>query len=188
MPGELKDDKLKIMVDIETLSLSHNPAIVQIAAAPWTFEAGIQENVFNAKIDISCYKKPEFKDFDCDLDTVKWWMQQDKSAQVFSGERNIKEALQEFSDYLSQFDKKETRIWCQGASFDFPKLNYAFKVFDLPTPWLFYRERCSRTFLELAPNIGYRPKTTHDALQDVRDQIKNCCEAWSLMPKGQTSR
>lgn len=183
MPNELKNDPLKLMVDIETLGLDHNAAIVQISAAPFTFEAGVQEdNVFDAKIDIACYKKPAYKNFDIDMNTLKWWMKQSNSATVFDGKKELDTAIAEFADYVKTFPESTT-IWCQGLSFDIPKLSFACKEFGVTVPWKFWNERCSRAFLAMAPDIGPSRRASHDALQDVKDQIQNCCVAWSLLNK-----
>lgn len=74
---------LDITIDLETLSLSPDAAIVQVAAVPWnrhthTSDAGgpfDYNDPFNAHVSVNSCIRDGFR---IDEDTLKWWKEKDK--------------------------------------------------------------------------------------------------------------
>ncbi len=146
---------LDVTIDLETLSLSPNAAIVQIAAIPWNRFAPlspfINEVNFEGYVDVrSCIRDG----FSVDTDTVKWWNRQDGEIKdvVFGNTPNeLKDILEAFSRWLE--DLKETTkvktvsLWAQGTDFDIAILRNAFARYKLSFPVDHSFIRDARTFI-----------------------------------------
>lgn len=117
--------KIQVTVDLETLGRSDGAAIVQIAAIAFTKEDGLIDT-FEANIDFD-----SVKDYEVEMDTVLWWLKQEKEAQeqVFEsvGRIPFRVALFDLEQWFSHVSGgEEFNIW-QHSSFDAPKINYAFR-------------------------------------------------------------
>ena len=109
------------------------------------------------------------------IDTVMWWMKQDQKARdrVADGGVDIKRVLNCFK----VGGRKDTRIWCNGASFDFPILTAAYEAAGMQAPWPYYNERCYRTMKGGVPRDAYDkclipPAVAHNALYDAISQAR----------------
>lgn len=147
--------KLNVVVDIETLSLRPDAAIISIAAVP--FLLGAQEIQDCVKYNfsgvpafdeltkgVSCPEEylPFYETIDAtscamaglafDMETVKFWSEMSdasKSAILDTPRVSIRQALEDFVDYLNNLKGKnqadELVIWIQGSDFDIPVLKNA---------------------------------------------------------------
>lgn len=147
--------KINVVVDIETLSLRPDAAIISIAAVPFMLDKESLDNndkygytgvpAFDEMTkDISCPEEyAHFYDTidatSCamagmafDMETVKFWSEmpdEAKSAIMEIPRVSIRQALEDFVAYLenlkAQHKADELIIWVQGSDFDIPVLKNA---------------------------------------------------------------
>lgn len=197
-----------VMLDLETLSTQANAAIIGIGAV-WFDPHGEQFKAESAQeaaefgtslpydrfplcferiIDIqSCLDAG----FAVSASTLKWWSEQSDEARrvAFSGEVGLREALNDFADFLtmvsinwpqggdSPVQRDQVCVWGHGPAFDNAILANAYRQMGYPQPWSFRNDRCNRTFLALAeerlekvmPEL-VRVGTLHNALDDAITQ------------------
>lgn len=192
---------LDVMIDIETLSLSANAAIIQIAAKPFRLDGnevilGTDKNgkdvcdEFTIDIDAtSC----AMYGFDFDKCTIEWWRKNVPANEHFKSVHYaccIAFALESFADALTSWKEvtgsDEIVVWSQGSDFDIAVLRNAFRVVfgnEDKLPWKYNNVRDARTyFLEAArlfePDVEdpysliKTDGTKHDALCDCEWSIK----------------
>ena len=159
-----------VMVDLETLGTTADAAIISIGAVRFDLESDeIDDNGFYASISIesnAVFKRTISED------TLKWWMQQSKEAQVVFTEPKVSlyAALVDFSDWIKSFETADVFMWSNGADFDLPMLIHAYDQAIVEPPWKFYNNRCFRTYKNLpgAKDIrGGKPGIKHNALADA---------------------
>jgi hypothetical protein len=164
------------MVDLETLGLNPNAAIVSIGGVLWDYETDEEDyfyEVITAESNTEC-------GFDFNLDTLAWWSKQSAEARkiFFSDDRvHIHTALTNLKNFLEMnANPQYLMVWGNGAVFDNAKLENAFDKFeDLETPWHFTRSLCYRTLRLTFPQFDIRPPkkigTHHNALDDAKFQM-----------------
>lgn len=147
--------KLNVVVDIETLSLRPDAAIISIAAVPFMLDKeSLEGNVEYGYYGVPAYDEM-MKDFSCpenylpfyetidatscamaglafDMETVKFWSEmpdETKSAVLDNPRVSIRQALEDFVAYLDNLkgmnQADELVIWTQGSDFDIPILKNA---------------------------------------------------------------
>lgn len=170
-----------IMLDLETLSLRKDAAIIQISAVAFDPETGELGAAFNAYI-----RDPSGH---VDVQTVAWWMQQAHApkigAAVASPEAVIERgALQAFAAWLQARSPSTDGVapiqalWSHGATADIVWLEGAYTRNGLGKPWSYKIERDTRTLYALAP--GGMPAVVdggdlarkHDAAYDCEVQVR----------------
>ena len=147
--------KINAVVDIETLSLRPDAAIISIAAVPFMLDKESLDNndkygytgvsAFDEMTkDISCPEEyaPFYEAIDAtscamaglafDMETVKFWSEmpdEAKSAIMEKPRVSIRQALEDLVAYLenlkAQHKADELTIWVQGSDFDIPVLKNA---------------------------------------------------------------
>jgi len=154
-----------VMLDLETMGITANSAIVAIGAVEFDSELGILDRFYET-VDLQSSME---KGFDVDGKTIQWWMKQSKEArqEVFkSGSLPIKEVLQKFKDWLGN---ENLQIWGNGSDFDNTILANAFHKYKVMSPWKYTSNRCFRTLkysfptLNNVKNIGVAHKAVDDA-------------------------
>jgi hypothetical protein len=108
--------------------------------------------------------------------TVMWWMEQDEKARLSITAKGdpLKAVL---DDFVASFKWKNTKVWCNGASFDFPILKACFEAVDMGLPWAYYNEMDFRTIKGFFPKktfdaLKVSPKIAHNGLEDAIAQAK----------------
>lgn len=163
-----------VMLDLETMGISANSAIVSIGAVEFDKDMGILDRFYEI-IDLqSCIDKG----FDIDGKTVVWWMRQSEEVrkELFKyNPINIKEALQKFKDWLG-YDNLQ--IWGNGADFDNTILTNAFRKFKVIDPWKFTANRCFRTLKSSFPELQNikQVRCSHKAIDDAEWQANYLIE------------
>jgi hypothetical protein len=169
-----------VMLDIETLSVSKNAAIISIGAVFFNPATGELGNEFYQTITrASC----EAQGFDVDGDTLQWWSEQSLEARAVlwcEKATHIVLALDAFNRWILEntIDTKHIEIWGNGASFDCGILDNAFGRCNISRPWRYANERDVRTIVSLGRNLlNIDPKydfpfvgTAHNALADAKHQ------------------
>lgn len=169
-----------VMLDLETMGNSSHAAIVSIGAVffdPKTGELGAE---FHQTISLE--SAANFGDIDAG--TVQWWLTQSDEARAIFNDKNaisLPDALQEFSDWISQIENfKDRVVWGNGSGFDNVILANAYKPSPMKCPWPHWNDRDVRTIVDLGRNLrNFNPKkdmpfdgTAHNALDDAKHQAK----------------
>lgn len=171
--------KTHISLDLETMSVESDAAIVQIGATV----VGSSET-FNVYIDP---KSSESLGARVDTETMMWWDRQDPELRkrVFGGTVPIRAALDEFADWCSKVsngDMEQVYLWSKGADFDCVVLKNNYELYRT-YPFNFRNHRCVRTIMdlltpaeldEISKNFWYNnPEAQkHDALVDAEYQAE----------------
>lgn len=171
-----------IMIDLETLSIKMDAAILSIGAVAFNPETG--------ELGPEFYERIAFNDAvangNTDLDTIKWWIKQDSvaGAEAVSGEKAHAIVMNEFVTWLAQFPGM--RVWGNGSIFDITILETAFERLNIATPWEFYNVRDCRTIEDAAFGICDRAEferdgVHHNALDDAKYQAKYISGMWQKL-------
>jgi hypothetical protein len=162
----MSQDKVHIMVDIETLDTENTAVILSIGAC------GIQPNnlhrIFYEELNPETQENRTVS-----LSTQQWWKDQaSKGISMPSGKTHIKDALNRFAGWIEKCEGTPI-IWCKGTDFDVKILTDAFKQYTIPVPWKYNDVRDARTLLKLHPQITYPTNPVpHHALQDALYQAR----------------
>lgn len=159
-----------IMLDLETLGTQPGCVVLSIGAVEFDLK-GITGS-FHAHIDVKSSHKAGLT---VDPSTVMWWLDQSKEAQnalLCAETVSLQDALEAFSD---TFEWDNTQIWANGAAFDFPILEAAYRVTGCAVPWQFWNQRDYRTLKglvskEVFNSLRVPPDVAHDALADAKSQ------------------
>lgn len=177
-----------IMTDIETLGVSDNSTIFQIAAAAFDLKTGEILDTINLKLDIT---KADLK---VDGSTLRWWLNENKELLtnlINEGNLTEFEMLQQFVEFVNQF--KNPRLWGNGILFDNSKLKTAITNVGLEYPIKYNNDRDVRTILALASDISGKSRgeikaesedtslIAHDALDDVKKQVNFVVHCYNLL-------
>lgn len=188
--------KRNIMVDIETIGKVQDATIFQIAAASFDIETGDILNTIDLKLDIkSC---TELK---ADGDTLLWWLNENKELLTkLLNEGNLIEPTfyRTFSEWLTDealASDADLSMWGNGISFDIVRLRNKYENYGQPFLISFRNEFDVRTILNLAADklgvskdeirnsVADENEVKHDALDDVRYQVRLVCKCYEILMK-----
>lgn len=162
-----------VMVDLETLGVDNDAAIVSIGA--FKFDMTKEQDPKDITHDQKFYVKI---DWDSALDlgftftpsTIKFWLQQSDEArqELLTGRVQYYNALQD----LREFIPTGANIFGNGATFDNVLLRNAFKKVGVPYPVSYRQDLCYRTLKTLFPDVKkpHEPTVKHNALDDAISQ------------------
>lgn len=160
-----------LSVDLETLGTTADSAILSIGAVKFDLESGqIDEGGFYGSISIDSNLEAGRK---INEDTLIWWLKQPAAAQQVFHEKkgDLYAVLQEFSDWVGT---RDFLVWSNGASFDIPMLEHAYKAAHMEVPWEFWNSRCFRTYKNLpgakSVKLPAKQGVAHNALADAYNQ------------------
>lgn len=182
--------KTNIMIDIETMGTSENAPIVSLGAV-FFHSDGISSDQFYGVWTLQSVMEYGFVP---EASTIMWWMDQriESRIEIIKAKLPIYPELLRFEIWLEELmlitkgEKKDLRIWCNGANFDGVLLRYTIrKVLDKEAMWHQGQERCYRTIIKLLQEKHFdKLPTQHIALDDAVDQaiqlitILNKYDAW----------
>lgn len=164
----------RIMLDIETLGTRPGSKILSIGAVKFDLEHEVFTDSYSLKIS------RDDKRFVEDPDTLQWWDKQDPFTKrmTFGGTTSYELSLEVFNKWITRVTEnyKTREFWCKGASFDFPLLEFAYRITGVPVPWKYCEQRCLRTLIKVHKNIPLPPPTgtAHIAIDDALYQAKQC--------------
>jgi len=168
-----------IMIDLETLATTADAAILSIGAVRFDLEAGLVFDECGGGFYQAVHLDGQNRAIS--QDTLAWWMDQCKDAQrVFiDPNREILEwALDNLTAWIDTQPGTARAVWSNGADFDLPMLNHAYKQYNMASPWKPYAGRCYRTYKTLpgARSVKVeREGQHHNALDDAIYQAKHLC-------------
>ena len=165
--------KKHIMVDLETMGLKPNAAIISIGAVH--FDSQNLHSEFYSNVSLkSCLDLG----LTTDQSTVDWWHKQSveaRSAWQRDDAPGLMEALTQFTVWLRSIgNQKEICPWGNGADFDLVLLGSAHRALDVDPPWEFYNHHCFRTMKNMF-QVANMPRqgTYHHALDDAKHQARH---------------
>jgi DNA polymerase III epsilon subunit-like protein len=166
--------KDRVMVDIETLGLERDSAILSIGAVRFD-RTGIADR-FHEFID---QRTCQAAGLSVDIETLDWHLSQGTfgGRELVDG-RELEVALEYFTEWYGDADE----VWANSPSFDCEALEYAGELVGVEMPWHFSEERDVRTLknLPVAEDIEHRG-TEHDALDDAVYQARLVASALDQM-------
>lgn len=159
------------MIDIETMSLRKDAAIVAIGVVEIVDNA-ITEEVFSVRVSLESSLR---RGLHVDGGTVEWWLRQIDAARRVFDEPAVD--LDDMLDMLRNWmlSLGDGLVWGNGAGFDLAILKMAYDLHHMPCAWKHKQERCYRTFKELFHKVCPEPEDEseeekHNALWDARFQ------------------
>lgn len=160
-------DKIRFVLDTETLSLEKNAAVVDIALV----EIAGNDRQFNMQIQPSWYENHGLG-FDMNAGTVEFHKKNNPNFLVQCEQFGqyadlVVGALYDFLVSIQEMEQKEVLLYMQGTDFDKPILEHLFKHFDTELPVHYRNVRDLRTLTALTPEVKYIPGN-HTALDDAR--------------------
>lgn len=177
-----------MMIDIETLDVTHDAAIVAIGAVTFNPRAeGIEgEETFKLTID---QRSNEIHGRSVSESTLAWWGQQPAEAQdaTFGGPHvELSTALRKFTEWINELRPTCTRVWAKDPDFDVVILRHACGELGIRWPFNFWESRSCRTAMEMSYPEGDFPSMLmdgpkHDALADAKVQCLEIQHAYYVL-------
>jgi hypothetical protein len=168
-PAPADAQLVDVMIDIETLGTTPGSAILSIGAVMFG-PAGLGEE-FYAPISLASCTEAGLT---IDPGTVAWWMKQSDAARAAAFRDNaepLAAVLEQFTCWLNLVEAEKP--WAQGANFDPPLLEAAYRACGMTPPWKFWNVRDTRTLYDLAGvKVDRARGTHHNALDDARAQAE----------------
>jgi hypothetical protein len=157
--------KDRVMVDIETLGLERDSAILSIGAVHFD-RTGIADRFHEFIDQRSC----QAAGLTFDIETLDWHLSQGTfgGRELVDG-RDLDVALEYFVEWYGTADE----VWANSPSFDCEALEYAGDAVGVEMPWHFSEERDVRTVKQLPPAADIEHQgTEHNALDDAIYQAR----------------
>jgi DNA polymerase III epsilon subunit-like protein len=173
------------MLDIETMGTRPGAMIAAIGACTFGEARCIEQHRLDLTVSLA---GQEARGLHADADTVLWWMAQSEEARAAltrqASALPLPEALAVLQHFLGMVAAdRQLCLWCNGANFDAPLLEAAYRACGRPVPWRYSAVRDLRTLLELAgvDPKAYRPAVAHRALDDALAQAAAAEEALRIL-------
>lgn len=163
-----------IMIDLETMGVTADAAIVAIGAQAFDLTTGQLGDAFYRCVDLG---SAVANGGTIDPSSMMWWLSQGDEARgaLLANRRPLGQVLLDFGDFCRQQGPAEAlRVWGNGADFDCVILASAYRRFHLTRPWGPFGNRCYRTIKSLHRDIKLeRTGTHHNALDDAISQARH---------------
>ena len=180
----VKTQLINIVLDLETLSLQEDAAILQIGCCIPQFDrVKIPEGISHEFEVTVAYDIAVKSEFHKDSETMDWWEKQDPRVRklVFSGQNNYEDALHQLVFWLDnlRLAGADIAIWGNGSDFDNRLLTYTLNCYGFKKCWDFRNNRDLRTLKALFPLEGAgitlvrtSAEIAHTALGDARYEAR----------------
>jgi exodeoxyribonuclease VIII len=161
------------MIDLETMGLRPNAAIVSIGAVH--FDSRDLRSEFYTAVSLqSCLDHG----LTTDQSTIDWWAKQSVEARMaWQTEHapSLTDALTGLTQWLRKIGTdKEICPWGNGADFDLVLLGSAHRALGVDPLWKYYNHHCYRTMKNMFTAAEYpRMGTHHNALDDAIHQASH---------------
>lgn len=162
--------KRHIMIDIETMGLEPNAAIISIGAVHFD-----KANLFTEFYTSVSLKSCLDLGLTTTQSTVDWWQKQSVEARMAWQNEDaptLPDALVKFNRWaLGIGSLSEICPWGNGADFDLTILGSAHRALQVDPPWKYYNHHCFRTMKNMFRVADFpRQGTHHNALDDAKHQ------------------
>jgi hypothetical protein len=165
--------KVRIMLDLETLDTKPTAVLVSIGAVVFDPHRGLGGEFYQA------VKQDPQPGRTISERTVQWWSEQSADARAVLSDPKalvLDFALLKFASFCREASREaDIEMWGNGADFDCVILGSAYEGLGIPKPWSYSSNRCFRTL----KNLGLRPDTSnvrmthHNALDDAKYQARD---------------
>lgn len=162
--------KLPIMVDLETLSLKRNAAVIDIAMCAVTDDGAMHQ----------WYLRPESYtnsfEFDVDPATINFHTNQKTGIMGVAEARgqHWRDISVEVVSYLTNLAHHyEIHLWSQGKDFDMPVLENLLAQAGCKAPWKYSNTHCLRDLAQQYPEVKRMKWGNHTAKLDVEAQSQH---------------
>jgi hypothetical protein len=173
------------MLDIETMGISSNAAIVAIGAVAFD-EEGLGPEL-DITVDLHSAMRAGLK---VDASTIYWWLKQSEEAResLQRSSKTISAALHSLAQFIEVNCNKDTvSVFGNGVDFDNIILTNAYNACDIKLPWSYRGNRCYRTLKNTYPEVEFKPVyTQHVAVCDARNQALHMIEILKEIKKNGT--
>ena len=161
-----------IMIDIETLGVRPGCVVLSIGACEFGPD-GLGKGFYASISPESCTNWG----LSIEPSTVLWWMEQSQDARDFITKTKHTDLDYALIDLHSAFKWKGKKVWCNGASFDFPILTAAHNAVGKSVPWEYWACHDYRTIKNIVGREVYEackvePSVAHNALADAMAQAQ----------------
>ena len=168
-----------VMIDLETMGLTPECAIVSIGAVKFDPRKGVvSKDTFYVELD---YKTQDRRI--CPK-TEAWWSTQGYEARAaLDGIDDLEDALSDLVKWLPP----SAEVWGNGAAFDISMLENAYRQHNMETPWKFWDVRDCRTIKAMYEcsrgGVGGNnfEGIAHNAKDDAIHQAKWVSMMWTKM-------
>ena len=174
------------MIDLETLSTAADAAILQIGIQAFDPRGDGIDPAQGLIIHVSGEASLN-AGLRMDWQTIQWWLSLDDNARAGMVAKQadallLSEALVELVKFgQSHGGWSWAKVWSNGAAFDIPILETAFRRCRRDIPWAYNNVLDVRTMKWLAPDVPrVTPDVAHDALSDAQAQalyVQDCYRA-----------
>lgn len=160
----------KVMLDLETLGTKPGSVILSLGAVT---DDG------RAFYDVISIDSCTAAGLTIDESTVQWWSTQSSSANHNAFRPDLKpvekgrlrDVLQSFACW---YPAENAELWANGAAFDPPLLECAYRAVNIDIPWKFWNVRCYRTLKSLYPDVPTPANSMkHHSLSDAEAQMRH---------------
>lgn len=160
---------VEVMIDIETLGTTPGSAILEIAAAAF-YPCGTIAREFETRISLL---DSIAQGFTVDPSTAAWHLRRLSAVAPYGP--TVWQSLCRLRLWLDDIGPRP--IWAWGMDFERTMLEAAYHRIHSPLPWKYHHGNDARTVWNLAFPGKHRPPRDHNALADVRDQIRDLTQA-----------
>lgn len=159
---------LPVMLDLETLSLKSNAAVIDIAMRP----------ACNGHEMFQLFVKPESYinafEFDVNQETMAFHSNQNSGILYLAESAGVhwRAAAEEVHNYLRVLCANyEVHLWCKGKDADIPWLSNLLQCAGYKLPWAYKNAHCLRDLGMMYPEVKQMSWGNHTAAKDVEAQI-----------------
>ena len=164
-----------VMIDIETMDLIPNAAIVSIGAIVFDPRYGIvTDDTFYVELAWKTQERSINKE------TRQWWKgQSPKAKSSLHGTATLVDALEDLAFWIPE----GALVWGNGPSFDMTILEDAYRQVGIQAPWKFWNVYDCRTIKYMYESLrgGFDKKVgggAHNALLDAKHQAQYVNKMW----------
>lgn len=179
--------KPHLMIDLETMGVKPDSAIVSIGACKFDMKNGsILDSFYQAISLVDSVKQGRSM---CP-ETILWWMTQGQDAReaLMSNTTSLKHALTRFQLFVK--GQEDGIVWANDPDFDCVILRENMESVGLMYPFKFWNHRSLRTAKHLShpngdfPSFHHENSTAHNALDDAVKQAAEANFAVKLIEHG----
>lgn len=173
--------KTHFMLDLETLGTQADAVILSIGVI--AFDPLGEVNPDEAiQINVDIDPQVQHLNRHVSQDTLRWWSTQPHETfqSCLHQPCSPFTACTRLDKYMddAERDPKNRIVWGNGSAFDNAIMAHFFRQFSVDLPWMFWNDRCFRTFKELFdPHRELQPvnNVPHNAMEDAIAQARWMC-------------
>lgn len=164
----MKKPKLPVMLDLESLSLRSNAAIIDVAMRAAT-DDGVMRQVY---VQPSSYTNSF--EFDVNQETLAFHHNQGTGLVGLAESKGLiwQSAAEVVYDHLTALSSQyEVHLWAKGKDADIPWLSNLLQCAGYKLPWSYKNAHCLRDLGMMYPEVKQVVWGNHTAARDVDAQI-----------------